>query len=204
MLLICCSLIERLLTFTLECFPWLSCYVNLCFCLPHSLYRTQPLGCDLTATECLFKKDEINRLNINWPFSLVYPVQLCTNVDKLLSKFVCHVYASGAHSYTWTLFDPVRPLSVVSKQTQRDPGVPAATPVPLTELCLCVWPMKMWVTEKWCELLLLSGCSTGEHVHCLALCSGCQSVSVSICHSKGEQKELKCGIAAVALRFLST
>lgn len=137
MLLICCFLIERLLTFTLECFPWLSCYVNVCFCLPQRLFRIQPLGCDVTATECLFKKDKINWVNANWPFSLLLSCRALVggrNVNKFANKFVC---ARGQCLCTWIHFDHVRPFAALSFWTRRDADArPTCGSLLLSPVCL--------------------------------------------------------------------
>lgn len=197
MLLICCFLIERLLTFTLECFAWLSCYVNLCFCLPQRLFRRQQPGCDVTATEWFFfvfvflEKDKINRLNVKWPFLWFIRGSFAgsTNVNKFwMGMFAWFV--PGDHSvppgHTLTPSDLFQ-LSHNEPEGDAD----CTVSIPLAKPCLCVWPVKPWVTEKWCELWLLSGCSARERTHCLALCSDCQSVSLSICHSISEHNELK-------------
>lgn len=140
--------------------------------------------------QCLLKKGKINGVHANRPFSQVYVSagQMSTNSETIcLPGFS----AWGPCCSTWTHLDPVLPLPAVSQWTQRDPHGTAAMSVPLTEPCLCVWPVNPWVTEKWCELWLLSGCSARESIHCLALCTDCQSVSWSICHSKSEQNKLK-------------
>lgn len=135
MLLICCFLIERLLTFTLECFPWLSCYVNLCFCLPQRLFGTQQLGCDVTATECLFTKDKIKWVNVYWPFSLVYRAQLCwkqkchQTCEQICVLCLC---LWGPHSYTWTPW-PCLTSSSSHKVNSKGSRRPVASPVPLTK-----------------------------------------------------------------------
>lgn len=197
MLLICCFLIERLLTFTLECFPWLSCYVNLCFCLPQRL-----LGHSSSAVMwqpwCLFKKDKINWVNINRPFPLY---KLC-RIDKCQQTFELFALscAFGKCSHTQTHLDPVTCHLKVNSKGSRRASSHASSPLP--KPCLCVWPVKPRVTEKWCEPWLLSGCSARESIHWLALCSGCHSLTLSICHSKGEQKSLN--KTAAAQCFLST
>lgn len=189
MLLICCFLIERLLTFTLECFPWLSCYVNQCFCLPQCLFRTRALGCDVTATECLFKKDKINWVNVNWPFSSGLS---CTSFAggrkcQQICEYIC--LPCLCWWATVTHLEPVWPFASSRAQSHAD-AEPACSSLSLSSVCVSsLW--NPWVTEKWCELWLLSGCSARESIHCLALCNGCQSVSLSICHLKREQKELK-------------
>lgn len=194
MLLICCFLIERLLTFTLECFAWLSCYVNLCFCLPQRLFRRQQPGCDVTPTECFFvlKKDKINGLNVNWPFSMVYHGQLCRQhkCGQILNGYVSTIWTILLHlDIPWPLSDPFQ-LShneLKGMQTAQRPSL-SLSPVCVSGL----WNLEWQRSDVSCGFYLVAQPEKALTVwHCAVAVS--QSVCPSVIQNQSRMSLNKTG-----------
>lgn len=150
-----------------------------------SVYHDACLGHSSSAV--MWQQRSIHRnVAANWPFPLVYHTALCgKHKCQQTFKWICLLCLR-----LWSMI--LHLSSASSSLPQSELGGIRARRCPCRSLSLSpVCVSSQWVTEKWCEPRLLSGCSARESIHCLALCSGCQSVSVSVCHSKGEQKGLK-------------
>lgn len=74
-----------------------------------SVYHNTQLSCDVTASECRFKKDRINWGNINWPFPPVHPAHLCRK--RWMNVFVLFVPVDHTLTpwHTLTPFDLFQP-----------------------------------------------------------------------------------------------
>ena len=160
----------------------------ICVSVYHACQRIPPLGWDVTATECLFKKDKINWVNVNWPFSLVYHAQLCVRqkCQQICERFCMLCLCLWT---TVTHLNPIWPISSslrLNSEAARCPVTMQLLPSKALYVCLAYVTISdrevMWaVAFIW---------MFSPRKHSLSAI-GCQSVSPSICHSKREQKEFK-------------
>lgn len=152
-----------------------SVYHNAC-----SVDNQPQLWCDSTRVPFFFffLKGVLNGVNTNWPFVSQKHRQLCGTCRQILNELLGFLGFHDLSSTSLHLETP-RPLSPSRLEVKS-----LRSGQPLAEPCFCSRPPQLWVTEKWCERWLLSGCSARETIHCLALCGGCQSVRLSTCHSK--------------------
>lgn len=112
-LLICCWLIERLLTFTLHCLPWLSCYVNLCFCLP----PTAGPSCDATAHKhcfffsflfvCFNEKAVLKVVKAMWPFFVGFVFLRAASLAHIFNDVDCVYFSPCTRDSTLFSRNPV-------------------------------------------------------------------------------------------------